>query len=364
MPRSTLRRTCSRDRGDDVAVIFKGEGAARSFDDARRALSRGRGVRGRRSAVRASALAIASPATCRICPKRSSPRSPRQRSARCGRRARLTSARRAFSTDSDRSSRRYSSPQTDTHTAESAMTARPRIAEVVRALPSVQRTVLVRYLESGETAAIRDLVTWDDFLSPGAGSDPEFEPLPFNHPLYILYSSGTTGVPKCIVHGAGGTLIQHLKEHQLHCDIRAGDRVFYFTTCGWMMWNWLVSALASDATLVLYDGSPFYPDGNVAVRSGGRDGRDALRHLGQVHRCGGQGGPRPDARRTGWTPCARSPRPARRSRRRASTSSTNASSATSTSPRSPAAPTSSVSSPAGIPMARSGAARFRRGRSA
>ena len=139
----------------------------------------------------------------------------------------------------------------------------PRIAEVVRALPSIQRTVLVRYLESGETAAIRDLVTWDDFLSPGAGSDPEFEPLPFNHPLYILYSSGTTGVPKCIVHGAGGTLIQHLKEHQLHCDIRAGDRVFYFTTCGWMMWNWLISALASDATLVLYEGSPFYPDGNV-----------------------------------------------------------------------------------------------------
>jgi acetoacetyl-CoA synthetase len=139
----------------------------------------------------------------------------------------------------------------------------PRIVEVVRALPSIQRTVLVRYLDSGETAAIRDLVTWEDFLSAGAGSDPEFEPLPFNHPLYILYSSGTTGVPKCIVHGAGGTLIQHLKEHQLHCDIRAGDRVFYFTTCGWMMWNWLISALASGAALVLYDGSPFYPDGNV-----------------------------------------------------------------------------------------------------
>jgi acetoacetyl-CoA synthetase len=139
----------------------------------------------------------------------------------------------------------------------------PRIVEIVRALPSIQRTVLVRYLDSGETADIRDLVTWEDFLSPGAGSDPEFEPLPFNHPLYILYSSGTTGVPKCIVHGAGGTLIQHLKEHQLHCDIRAGDRVFYFTTCGWMMWNWLISALASGAALVLYDGSPFYPDGNV-----------------------------------------------------------------------------------------------------
>ncbi len=90
------------------------------------------------------------------------------------------------------------------------------------------------------------------------------EPLnrfPFSHPLYVLYSSGTTGVPKCIVHGQGGTLLQHLKEHQLHADVRPGDRVFYFTTCGWMMWNWLVSALASEATIVLYDGSPFHPDG-------------------------------------------------------------------------------------------------------
>jgi len=137
-----------------------------------------------------------------------------------------------------------------------------RVAEIVHALPSVKRTILIPYLGAG-TTDIRDLVTWDDFVSPGAPSDLRFEPLPFNHPLYILYSSGTTGVPKCIVHGAGGTLVQHLKEHQLLCDIRSGDRVFYFTTCGWMMWNWLVSALASGATLVLYDGSPFYPDGNA-----------------------------------------------------------------------------------------------------
>ena len=142
-----------------------------------------------------------------------------------------------------------------------------RIAEVVRALPSVQRTVLIPYLGAGTSSAIRDVVGWDEFVSSSRSEGPLFEPLPFNHPLYILYSSGTTGVPKCIVHGAGGTLIQHLKEHQLHCDIRPGDRVFYFTTCGWMMWNWLVSALASGATLVLYDGSPFHPDGNVLFDS-------------------------------------------------------------------------------------------------
>jgi acetoacetyl-CoA synthetase len=87
--------------------------------------------------------------------------------------------------------------------------------------------------------------------------------LPFRHPLYILFSSGTTGVPKCIVHSAGGTLLQHLKEHRLHCGLVEGDRLFYFTTCGWMMWNWLVSGLAVGATLCLFDGSPFYPDGNV-----------------------------------------------------------------------------------------------------
>ena len=110
---------------------------------------------------------------------------------------------------------------------------------------------------------LRNADTWDAFVAPHRQAPLAFEPLPFNHPLYILYSSGTTGVPKCIVHGAGGTLIQHVKEHQLHCDIRPDDRVFYFTTCGWMMWNWLVSALASDATLLLYDGSPFHPDGNV-----------------------------------------------------------------------------------------------------
>jgi acetoacetyl-CoA synthetase len=97
---------------------------------------------------------------------------------------------------------------------------------------------------------------WSEFGSTRALS---FVSLPFNHPLYIMYSSGTTGVPKCIVHGAGGTLLQHQKEHLLHTDLKRSDRLFYFTTCGWMMWNWLMSGLACGATLVLYEGSPFYP---------------------------------------------------------------------------------------------------------
>jgi acetoacetyl-CoA synthetase len=102
-----------------------------------------------------------------------------------------------------------------------------------------------------------------EFLDRFNPAQIAFERFEFNHPLYILYSSGTTGVPKCIVHGAGGTLLQHLKEHRLHSDIKAGDRVFYFTTLGWMMWNWLMSALASDAALLLYDGSPFVARGKV-----------------------------------------------------------------------------------------------------
>jgi acetoacetyl-CoA synthetase len=105
---------------------------------------------------------------------------------------------------------------------------------------------------------------WQEFGTPSARA--AFASLPFNHPLYILYSSGTTGVPKCIVHGAGGTLLQHQKEHLLHTDLKRSDRLFYFTTCGWMMWNWLMSALATGATLVLYDGSPFHPGPEVLWR--------------------------------------------------------------------------------------------------
>ena len=139
-----------------------------------------------------------------------------------------------------------------------------RIEEVVRQLPSLEKVVVVPYLsEQPRLGSMAKAVQLAEFLAPFRPADIPFERLPFNHPLAILYSSGTTGVPKCIVHGAGGTLLQHLKEHQLHTDLRRGDRLFYFTTCGWMMWNWLVSGLASGATLLLYDGSPFYPNPNV-----------------------------------------------------------------------------------------------------
>ncbi len=138
----------------------------------------------------------------------------------------------------------------------------PKLAEIARQLPTVRRVVVIPLLDErpGVTVVPRS-VLWDDWIQPCVGRALEFERFPFNQPVYMLYSSGTTGAPKCIVHGAGGTLIQHVKEHQLHCDVHPGDRVFYFTTCGWMMWNWLVSARASEAAIVLYDGSPFHPDG-------------------------------------------------------------------------------------------------------
>lgn len=126
-------------------------------------------------------------------------------------------------------------------------------------LPTLKSVVLVPY--AGETD-LPGSVLWSDAIDNDA-SDIEFTQLPFDHPLYILFSSGTTGKPKCIVHSAGGALLQHLKEHQLHSDLKSGDRFFYFTTCSWMMWNWLVTGLASDAAIMLYDGSPFYPNGNV-----------------------------------------------------------------------------------------------------
>ena len=157
------------------------------------------------------------------------------------------------------------------HYAGKTLDSLTPIASVLEQLSSVRAVVVVPYVQT--TPKLDALVTavgavpvirWAEFGTPGAKL--RFLRLPFAHPLYILYSSGTTGMPKCIVHGAGGTLLQHLKEHQLHSDLRCGDRLFYFTTCGWMMWNWLASGLASGATLVLYDGSPFHPDPGVLWR--------------------------------------------------------------------------------------------------
>ncbi len=146
-----------------------------------------------------------------------------------------------------------------------------RVREIVAAIPSIECVVVVPFLREAVTdrdlAGIRGAVSWGEWIGGDVtgttatpAEPPAFAELPFNHPLYVMYSSGTTGLPKCMVHGAGGTLLQHLKEHQLHCNIGPTDRVFYFTTCGWMMWNWLVSALASGATIVLYDGAPLPPD--------------------------------------------------------------------------------------------------------
>ena len=139
-----------------------------------------------------------------------------------------------------------------------------RVKQFLPNLPSVERVVVVPHLPADaappDPSDLPTAVTWSDALDVGRGEPLQFTRLPFDHPLYIMYSSGTTGLPKCMVHGAGGTLIQHLKEHVLHADLSAGQRIFYFTTCGWMMWNWLVSALAVGATIVLYDGAPLLRD--------------------------------------------------------------------------------------------------------
>jgi acetoacetyl-CoA synthetase len=140
-----------------------------------------------------------------------------------------------------------------------------KIRDALPSIPSIEKIIIVPFI-SQETTQSADLsslplaISLGNFIGAFSDTPPIFERLPFNHPLFIMFSSGTTGVPKCIVHGHGGTLLQHMKEHLLQCDIKRDDKVFYFTTCGWMMWNWQITALASGACLMLYDGSPFYPN--------------------------------------------------------------------------------------------------------
>ncbi|MFO8129561.1 MAG: acetoacetate--CoA ligase [Bacteroidales bacterium] len=142
---------------------------------------------------------------------------------------------------------------------------RKKLKGILDKLPSIEKVVLINYTGQTDPVSLPKAMPWEDLARPVEG-EMTFEPLPFDHPLYIMYSSGTTGLPKSIVHSGGGTLIQHLKELMLHTDLSEDDVIFYFTTCGWMMWNWFVSSLAVGATLVCYDGNPFYPGPDALLR--------------------------------------------------------------------------------------------------
>jgi acetoacetyl-CoA synthetase len=145
------------------------------------------------------------------------------------------------------------------------------VAGVAQAMPSLVQTVIVPFVDSAAVeTGIDNAMLWQDFLA--ADASLAITPVEFNHPLYVMYSSGTTGVPKCIVHGHGGTLLQQSKEHVLHTGVMAGDKLFYFTTCGWMMWNWLVCGLGTGATLILFDGAPFFRDGRILWEIAEREG--------------------------------------------------------------------------------------------
>ncbi len=139
-----------------------------------------------------------------------------------------------------------------------------KVKDIVPKIPELEHVVMVPFLGTQPNVEGHEKIVLDEvFLGGFSPDEVKFTRLGFDHPLFIMFSSGTTGVPKCIVHGQGGTLLQHMKEHKFQCDMHPGDKVFYFTTCGWMMWNWLISALASESTVMLFDGSPFYPDGDM-----------------------------------------------------------------------------------------------------
>ena len=139
-----------------------------------------------------------------------------------------------------------------------------KVEEIVIQLPSVEHVVVIEYLDGApDLSGLKNAQHWGDVIANHTPNEIEFAQLPFDQPLYIMFSSGTTGAPKCIIHSAGGSLLKHASEHLLHCNMKRDDRIFFFSTCGWMMWNWLVSSLAWGATVLLYDGSPFYPSPNI-----------------------------------------------------------------------------------------------------
>ena len=236
-----------------------------------------------------------------------------------------------------------------------------RAREVGARIPAIERVVVVPYLRRRpDLGSFPGAVEWDDFLSAHRDAGHRFDRMPFDHPLYIMYSSGTTGLPKCMVHGAGGTLLQHLKELVLHTDLTRDDRMFYFTTCGWMMWNWMVSSLAVGATVILFDGAPLAPPSmlwDMAAAEWSHGLRDERQVSGALRKRRASSRP---ARTTRRAPGDLS-RPEARSPVTATITCTVRSSATSTSPASAAARTSSPASRWAIRSLRSGAVNCRLG---
>ena len=231
-------------------------------------------------------------------------------------------------------------------------------------MPSLERTVVLPYLDpEPDLSPLRDAIRWDELLAAGEGAELSFERVPFDHPLWVLYSSGTTGLPKAIVQSQGGILLEHLKKLHLHVDAHPGDRLFWFTTTGWMMWNFLVSGLLTQAAIVLYDGNPGYPDMGVLWDLAERAGMTMFGTSASYIAACMKAGVEPGAGATSAA-SARSARPARRSRPRASTGSTSTSAPTPGSSRPAAAPTSAPPSSAAPPCCRSTAASCRGARSA